>query len=193
VRVTGTQKIFSKGSLEGTGENPLDLAIEGDGFFQLLLPDGSIAYTRDGAFSKDADGRIVNANGYILQPEIIIPEDATEISITEDGVVFVVTGGEVGTPEEIGKIELVRFMNPAGLAAMGKNLLKETAASGAPITGTPGSEGFGRIAQGFLEMSNVNVVEEMVSMIVVQRAYEFNARVVQTADAIMGAATGIKR
>ncbi|MBU1262023.1 flagellar basal-body rod protein FlgG [bacterium] len=191
-KITGTQKIHTPGSL-GETQNPYDLAIEGQGFFQVLLPDGEVGYTRAGSFSKDADGKITNPNGYILQPEIVVPEDVTEISVTEDGAVFATLSGNVKSTEELGKIELARFTNPAGLSAIGKNVLKETAASGEPKTGTPGAEGFGRIAQRFLEMSNVNVVEEMVNMIVVQRAYEFNAKVIQTADAILGAANTIKR
>ncbi|MEW6006638.1 MAG: flagellar basal-body rod protein FlgG [bacterium] len=192
VKVAGTQKIQTPGSLEET-KNPLDVAIEGPGFFQVLLPNGDTGYTRDGVFSKDAEGRIVNANGYILQPEITIPEDATEISIMEDGSVFAIMGGDIKTPEEIGKIELVRFINPAGLSAMGKNILKQTGASGEPLTGTPGEGGFGRLAQGFIEMSNVNVVEEMVNMIVAQRAYEFSSKAIQTADAMLGVVTTLKR
>ncbi|MDI6751306.1 MAG: flagellar basal-body rod protein FlgG [bacterium] len=191
-KIVGTQKIHSAGPLEET-QNPYDLAIEGQGFFQVLLPNGEVGYTRAGSFSKDADGKIVTQNGYILQPEIVVPEDATEISITEDGAVFATIAGNVKTTEELGKIELARFTNPAGLSAMGKNVVKETAASGEPKTGTPGTEGFGRISQRFIERSNVNVVEEMVNMIVVQRAYEFSAKVIQTADAILGAASTVKR
>jgi len=192
VKVAGTQKIHATGPFEET-KNPLDLAIEGNGFFQVLLPDGEIGYTRNGRFSKDTEGKVVNANGYILQPEITIPEDATDISVTEDGTVFAIMGGDMKTPEEIGKIELVRFINPAGLSAMGKNILKQTAASGEPITGTPGEAGFGRISQGFIEMSNVNVVEEMVGMIIAQRAYEFSSKAIQTADAMLGVVSTLKR
>jgi flagellar basal-body rod protein FlgG len=192
VKPTSTQKIFSTGSMYET-KNPLDMAIEGDGFFQVLLPDGSIGYTRDGSFKRSADGRLVTSNGYILQPEIVIPEDATGISITEDGVVSVIIGGDMKAPEEVGKIELVKFANPAGLESIGKNTYKETAASGTPIVGEPGVEGFGRILQGFLEQSNVNVIEEMVSMIVAQRAYEFNSRCIQTADMMLGVANALKR
>lgn len=192
VKVAGTQKIHSEGPLEGT-KNPLDISIKGQGFFQVLLPNGETGYTRDGTFSKDAEGKIVNANGYILQPEITIPEDATNISITEDGTVFAIMGGDMKTPEEIGKIELVRFVNPAGLSAWGNNVLKETGASGEPLTGSPGEAGFGRIAQGFIEMSNVNVVEEMVKMIVAQRAYEFSSKAIQTADTMLGVISTLKR
>ncbi|MEW6102468.1 MAG: flagellar basal-body rod protein FlgG [bacterium] len=192
VKVAGTQKIQLEGSLEET-KNPLDVAIEGPGFFQVLLPNGETGYTRDGTFSKDSEGKMINANGYILQPEITIPEDATNISITEDGTVFAIMGGDMKTPEEIGKIELARFVNPAGLSAWGKNILKETGASGEPLTGAPGEGGFGRISQGFVEMSNVNVVEEMVNMIVAQRAYEFSSKAIQTADSMLGVVTTLKR
>ncbi|HAW49462.1 TPA: flagellar basal-body rod protein FlgG [bacterium] len=192
VKVAGTHKIYLKGSLEETG-NPLDLAIEGDGFFQVLLPDGETGYARAGSFAKDAEGRIVTSNGYILQPEIVIPEDATEITIKEDGTVYVIAGGDMKTPVEVGKIEIVRFINPSGLSAQGKNVLRETAASGDPIIGTPGIEGFGRIAQGFLEMSNVNVVEEMIKMIVAQRAYELNSKTIHAADSMLGVAATIRR
>lgn len=192
VKVAGTQKVHMQGSLEET-KNPLDIAIEGPGFFQVLLPNGETGYTRDGTFAKDSEGKLVNTNGYILQPEITIPEDATNISITEDGTVFAIMGGDMKTPEEIGKIELVRFINPAGLSAWGKNILKETAASGEPLAGTPGEAGFGRIAQGFVEMSNVNVIEEMVNMIVAQRAYEFSSKAIQTADTMLGVISTLKR
>ncbi|MFH0774478.1 MAG: flagellar basal-body rod protein FlgG [bacterium] len=191
-KIVGTQKIYSAGPLEET-QNPYDLAIGGQGFFQVLLPDGEVGYTRAGTFSKDADGKIVTQNGYILQPEIVVPENATEISVTEDGTVFATLAGNVKSTEELGKIELARFTNPAGLSAIGKNVVKETAASGQPQTGTPGTEGFGGISQNFIEKSNVNVVEEMVNMIVVQRAYEFSAKAIQTADAILGAANTVKR
>ncbi len=192
VKVAGTQKIQTSGSL-GETKNPLDIAVEGPGFFQVLLPNGDTGYTRAGNFSKDAEGKIVTANGYILQPEITIPEDATDISITEDGTVFAIMGGDMKTPEEIGKIELIRFVNPGGLSAIGKNVLKQTGASGEPITGAPGEGGFGRIAQGFVEMSNVNVVEEMVNMIVAQRAYEFSSKAIQTADSMLGVVGTLKR
>jgi flagellar basal-body rod protein FlgG len=186
------QKIYKMGSLYETG-NPLDIAITGDGFFQILLPDGSTGYTRDGSFKMDADGKIVTSDGYILQPEIVIPTDAIDISITPDGSVFVMLAGEI-EPTEVGKIETVKFVNPAGLsAAMGKNILKETAASGTPFPGIPGTIGLGELAQGFLEMSNVQVVDEMVNMIVTQRAYEFNATAVRTSDQMLREAIGLKR
>lgn len=191
-RVAAIQKIHAPGPLSETG-NKLDVAIaNGDGFWQILLPDGSMGYTRDGTFKKSADGKLVTSDGYILQPEIVIPEDAVDITITEVGTVVVMLAGQM-EPSEIGSMELVRFVNPAGLESIGRNLYKETAASGAPYTGQPGSEGFGQIAQGVLEMSNVHVVDEMVHMITLQRAYELNSRSIQTADQMLGIASGLKR
>ena len=191
-RVAAIQKIHTPGPLSETG-NKLDIAIaNGDGFFQILLPDGQIGYTRDGTFKKSADGKLVMSDGYILQPEIAIPEDAVDITITEVGTVVVMLAGQM-EPAEIGSIELAKFVNPAGLKSIGRNLYKETAASGAPYTGQPGSEGFGQTAQGVLEMSNVNVVDEMVRMITLQRAYELNSRSIQTADQMLGIASGLKR
>jgi flagellar basal-body rod protein FlgG len=190
--VLGTQKIFKEGPLIET-TNPLDLAIGGDGFFKVLLPDGSIAYTRDGSFKIDAEGRIVLGEGYILEPEIIIPEDATKISITEDGTIFVVMSEDFREVLEVGKIELVKFINPAGLISIGKNLYKETQASGVPIVGEPAKGGFGRIYQGWLEGSNVDVVEEMTKLVVAQRSYEINSKSIQTADAMLGIIAGLIR
>lgn len=192
VSIAGTQKIHTLGNLQET-QNPLDLAIEGDGFFQLLLPDGSTGYTRDGSFKMDKDGKLVTSNGHILQPEIVIPSDTTQITITEDGTVSVIIANDPKTPQEVGKIELIKFANPSGLTPIGKNIFKETAASGDPVTGTPGTEGFGRLAQGFLELSNVNIVDEMVNMIIVQRAYELNSKAIQTGDAMLGIVGTLKR
>jgi flagellar basal-body rod protein FlgG len=192
VAIAATQKIHSLGHLQET-QNPLDIAIEGKGFFQLLLPDGSIGYTRDGSFKMDSEGKLVTSNGHILQPEIVLPADTTQITITEDGMVIVIVGNDLKTPQEVGKIELVRFANPSGLIPIGKNIFKESAASGDPVTGTPGTEGFGRIAQGFLELSNVNIVDEMVNMIIAQRAYELNSRAIQTGDAMLGIVSALKR
>ncbi|HAV42739.1 TPA: flagellar basal-body rod protein FlgG [bacterium] len=191
-RSSAIQKIYKMGPLYETS-NPLDIAITGGGFFQILLPDGSTGYTRDGTFKMDAEGKIVTSDGFILQPEIVIPSDAIDISITPTGSVYVMIAGEVD-PSEVGKIELVKFINPAGLSAeMGKNILKQTAASGEPFTGEPGSTGLGELAQGFLEMSNVQVVDEMVNMIVTQRAYELNATAIRNSDMMLGIATGLKR
>ncbi len=191
VRPVATEKIFLMGNLQQTG-NPLDIAIEGDGFFQVTLPDGTIAYTRDGTFKLDSDGNIVTANGYPLEPGITIPPGTTAIHISSDGIVSVTQSGS-STPEEVGNIELARFMNPGGLKSIGKNLYLPTPSSGDPETGVPGEDGMGSIAQGFLEMSNVNVVEEMVNMIVAQRAYEINSKSIQTTDEMLQMANNLRR
>lgn len=184
-------KIFSQGNMENT-QNELDLAIEGDGFFQIALPNGETAYTRDGAFKLDSDGRIVNSDGFAMEPEISIPTDALSISVGLDGTVSVLQAGE-STPSEIGTIELARFVNPAGLISMGKNLFITSEASGDEMTGTAGEDGLGTLAQGFLEMSNVSVVDEMVNMITAQRAYESNSKAIQAADDMLQLANNIKR
>ncbi|MEE8575244.1 MAG: flagellar basal-body rod protein FlgG [Thermodesulfobacteriota bacterium] len=191
VRSVATQKQFSVGNLQHT-ENPMDLAIEGDGFFQVLQPDGEIGYTRDGTFKIDSDGNIVNSNGYQLDPAISITEETTEIFISPDGIVSILEAGNA-TPTEVGNIELARFVNPAGLKSIGSNLYLETEASGDAITGIPGEDSLGTLAQGFLEMSNVSVVEEMVNMIVAQRAYEINSKSIQTADEMLQLANNLKR
>lgn len=191
VRTASVQKLFSQGDYHQT-QNPLDLAIEGRGFFQVQLPDGTIAYTRSGAFKLSADGRIVTSDGYPLQPEIVVPEGAQSITVLPDGTVHALIAGET-TPQELGRIELADFINPAGLKAMGKNLFLATEASGDPILGYPTEEGFGSIAQGFLEMSNVDLVSEMVEMIMAQRAYEVNAKVIQAADEMLGQTVNVKR
>jgi flagellar basal-body rod protein FlgG len=190
-RPSAVLKMFSQGEMENT-KNELDLAIEGDGFFQIILPNGETAFTRDGAFKLDRDGRIVNADGFLLEPEISIPSDAITISVGMDGTVSVLQAGD-STPSEIGTIELARFVNPAGLISMGKNLFTTSEASGDEITGTAGDDGLGTIAQGFLEMSNVSVVDEMVNMITAQRAYETNSKAIQTADDMLQIANNIKR
>jgi flagellar basal-body rod protein FlgG len=184
-------KIFSQGNMENT-QNELDLAIEGDGFFQIALPNGETAYTRDGAFKLDSNGRIVNADGFSLEPEIAIPSDALSISVGLDGTVSVLQAGE-STPSEIGTIELARFVNPAGLISMGKNLFITSEASGDEMIGTAGENGLGTLAQGFLEMSNVSVVDEMVNMITAQRAYESNSKAIQAADEMLQLANNVKR
>jgi flagellar basal-body rod protein FlgG len=184
-------KIFSQGNMENT-QNELDLAIEGDGFFQITLPNGETAYTRDGAFKLDSDGRIVNSDGFTMEPEIAIPSDALSISVGLDGTVSVLQAGE-STPSEIGTIELARFINPAGLISMGKNLFITSEASGNEMTGTAGENGMGTLAQGFLEMSNVSVVDEMVNMITAQRAYESNSKAIQAADDMLQLANNVKR
>ena len=191
VRPVATVKIFSQGMFRET-ENPLDLVIEGDGFFRVLLPDGTVAYTRDGAFKKDSQGRIVTSDGFPLEPEIIIPDDAVEVSVGTDGTVSVVQLGQT-EPVTIGQIELARFVNPAGLRNLGRNLFLATAASGPPIEGRPGMDGLGSIAQGFLEMSNVQVVEEMVNLILAQRAYDANSKAIQASDEMLNTANNLRR
>lgn len=191
VRTVATQKVFSQGMYQQT-DNSLDVVIEGDGFFQVLLPDGTICYTRDGAFKIDAYGRLTTSDGFPIEPEIQIPEEAVEVSISSDGTVAVMYPG-VSDPEERDTIMIARFVNPAGLQSVGRNLYRATAASGAPIVGQPGMDGFGTLAQNFLEMSNVQVVEEMVNMIVAQRAYESNSKAIQASDEMLQAANNLRR
>ena len=191
VRQAATQKMYLQGTFQQTG-NSLDIAIEGDGFFQITMPDGTLSYTRDGAFKKDATGRVVTSDGYPLEPAITIPEDATEVTIAADGQVSVTVPGQA-TPQEIGQIQIARFINPSGLDSIGRNLLRETAASGAPVVSNPGEDGAGTFAQKYLEMSNVQVVEEMVNMIVAQRAYEVNSKAIQTSDTMLEQAANLKR
>jgi flagellar basal-body rod protein FlgG len=190
-RVAAVQDIYLQGDFKQT-YNELDLTIEGKGFFQIIKADGEIAFTRSGAFKIDSDGRIVNSDGLPLEPEITIPDDTVQITIGPDGTVSVLQAADTA-PTEVGNIELVMFPNQAGLRHLGRNLLDETDASGAPITGTPGEDGFGSLAQGFLEMSNVSVVEEMVNMIVSQRAYEINSKVIQASDDMLQVANNLKR
>jgi flagellar basal-body rod protein FlgG len=193
VRPAATQKIFSQGSLQSTG-NAADMAIEGDGFFRVLQYDGTYAYTRDGSFKIDSNGQLVTSSGYKLMPEVILPEGfvADSLTISQDGRVSVRVGAN-NDPIEVGQLETYRFTNPAGLEAVGENLLKATNASGDPIGGRPGFEGMGKVVQRFLEMSNVSVVQEMVDMIVAQRAYEFNSKAIQTSDSMLATATSLKR
>jgi flagellar basal-body rod protein FlgG len=190
-RAVSTHSLFISGAIQQTG-NPLDVAIEGNGFFQITLPSGETAYTRAGTFKKDSQGRLVNSEGFSVQPEISIPPDALSVSIAVDGTVSVTQPGAT-QPQEVGAIELVRFVNPAGLRNTGHNLFMPTQASGDPTPGTPGREGFGTLLQGFTEMSNVNVVEEMVNLIVGQRAYEINSRAIRTADEMMQTANNLVR
>lgn len=190
-RSVATQKIFTKGDFQPTN-NELDMAIEGGGFFQVLQPNGETAYTRAGTFKVDSQGRVVTSDGYSLEPEVTIPDDATSISIGSDGTVSVLQAGQTD-PSEVGNIELAKFLNPGGLSSIGKNLYLPTKASGDVITGTPGEDGFGTISQGYVEMSNVNVVEEMVHMIAAQRAYEINSKAIKAADDILQMANNIKR
>ena len=191
VKVAGTTRMFAQGSLQTT-DNPTDLALTGEGFYQVTMPDGTIAYTRDSNWKIDANGQIVNHDGYLLEPAVIVPEDAIDFAVSQTGAITVKMPGDI-LPEEIGQIELVRFINPAGLRSVGRNLFLETAASGAPVAGNPGDEGFGTIEQRTLEMSNVQVVEEMVEMIVAQRAYEANSKTIQTADELLRIANNLRR
>lgn len=187
VRTAGVQKLFDEGNFANTLRD-LDVAIEGDGFFQVLLPDGQVAYTRAGNFSKDAEGRIVTQDGFLVQPEITVPEDTTTLTIAPDGTVSIVRAGQT-TSEELGQIQLARFINPSGLKAVGRNFFLPTDSSGDPLTANPGEGGLGTLAQGFLEISNVNLVEQMVEMITSQRAYELSARVISSADNMLQATT----
>ncbi len=188
-RQVATQKIYTQGSFQSTGTD-FDIAIAGSGFFRIAMADGTEAYTRNGSFQKDGTGRVVNSDGYPLEPAINVPDDATEITISAEGIV---TATRPTTTEELGQITLARFINPAGLESMGGNLLKETVASGAPIVNNPGEEGAGKLIQKYVEMSNVQVVEEMVNMIVAQRAYEVNSKAIQTADDMLEKAAALKR
>jgi flagellar basal-body rod protein FlgG len=186
-----TVRQFQVGELSQTG-NPLDVAIEGNGFFQVTMPDGTISYTRDGSFKLSADGQITTSDGFFITPEITIPEDAESISIGFDGIVSARIVGQTD-PQELGQLELAKFINPAGLEAIGHNLYNQTVASGDPVIGVPGEEGLGTLGQGYLEMSNVDVVQEMVNMIVAQRAYEINSKAIQTSDDMSALANNLKR
>ncbi len=183
VRVVATEKNYTQGSLNTTG-NALDVAIEGRGFFQIQMPDGSFGYTRDGGFKMSAEGELVTASGYKVQPGISIPAGAQSITIGSDGVVSALVAGQ-SAPTQIGTLQLTDFVNPAGLQPRGENLLSETAASGPAQTSTPGLNGLGSLQQGALEGSNVNVVEELVNMIETQRAYEMNSKAISTADQML--------
>ncbi len=183
VRPSAVTKIFSQGELIQT-ENELDVAIEGDGFFQIQLPNGDISYTREGAFKLDSAGRITNSNGYPVLPSLTIPTGASRVVISETGVVSAVLAGE-SQSTEIGTLELAIFTNAAGLEATGNNQFLETGASGTPSIGAPGDDGFGQLIQTFLEGSNVNIVQEMANMITAQRAYEINSKSIQTSDEMM--------
>jgi flagellar basal-body rod protein FlgG len=182
---------FTTGNVR-PGNGPFDLAITGNGFCQVTMPDGTIGYTRDGSFSKNQDGTIVTASGYTLEPQIVIPQDATSITVARDGTVSVTQPGQA-LPQDIGQITLVNFINPAGLNHIGSNLLLQTQASGDPIEGQAGQDGLGEIIQGFLEMSNVDVADEMVNMIVGQRAYEANSKTIRTVDDMLSVITNLKR
>ncbi|KGM39521.1 flagellar basal body rod protein FlgG [Aquabacterium sp. NJ1] len=183
VRAVATSRQFTQGTLTQTSNN-LDLAIQGKGFFQITMPDGTTGYTRDGAFQMDSQGQLVTNNGYLVQPGITVPADATNVTIAQDGTVTATIPGQV-QPQNLGQIQLASFVNPAGLEPKGQNLFAETPASGAPQTGTPTVQGMGSLSQGFVESSNVNVVQELVTMIQTQRAYELNSKAIQTSDQML--------
>jgi flagellar basal-body rod protein FlgG len=183
VRPVATARDFTQGTMQQTG-NSLDVAINGNGFLQVTMPDGTTGYTRDGSLKMDANGQIVTSNGYTVQPGITIPAQAQSISIAADGTVTATLPGNA-TPSTLGQLQLASFANPAGLDPKGENIYAETASSGSPSTAAPGTNGLGRLQQGFLENSNVNVVEELVSMISTQRAYELNSKAIQTSDQML--------
>lgn len=183
VRPVATERNFSQGNLQQTS-NDKDVAIQGAGFFQVLLPDGTTAYTRDGSFQVDSQGQLVTASGFPVQPTITIPANATSMTIGRDGVVSVTQAGSAATTQ-VGALQLATFINPAGLMAKGENLYVETTASGNPNTNTPGTNGAGLLTQGYVETSNVNVVEELVNMIQTQRAYEINSKAITTSDQML--------
>ena len=183
VRTVATEKLHTQGGILTT-DNALDIAIDGKGYFPILLPDGTEAYTRDGSFKLSDQGQMVTASGYVLQPGINIPADVQSVTIGNDGVVSVALPGQP-TPQVVGNIQIANFINPTGLQPIGENLFLESAASGNAQAGTPGLTGLGKLRQGSLEGSNVNIVEEMVGMIETQRAYEMNSRLISTADGMM--------
>ncbi|MDP2834594.1 MAG: flagellar basal-body rod protein FlgG [Pseudomonadota bacterium] len=189
VRPVATERIFQQGALQQTS-NPLDVAINGQGFFQVQMPDGSLAYTRDGSFQTDSQGNLVTASGYALLPNMQIPANALTTTIGRDGIVSVTTPGNA-TPTQLGQIQLATFVNPTGLQGQGENLFIETAASGAPLPNNPGTDGMGLLNQSFIETSNVNVAEELVNMIIAQRAYELNSRAITTSDQMLQRLTQI--
>jgi flagellar basal-body rod protein FlgG len=184
VRTASTERIFTQGNIQKT-DGTLDVAVQGNGFFQVQLPDGTTAYTRDGAFSKDNTGQIVTTDGYPVLPAITIPTNATSLTIGTDGTVTVTQSGTAAATQ-IGSIQLATFINNGGLQSIGQNLFMETASSGTPTPNTPGTNGAGVTNQGYVETSNVNVAEELVTMIQTQRAYELNSKVVSTSDAMLG-------
>ncbi|MBI2838014.1 MAG: flagellar basal-body rod protein FlgG [Acidobacteria bacterium] len=190
-RAVSTERVFMQGDFKQTG-NPLDMVIAGAGFFQVLLPTGEIGYTRSGEFHMDREGSVVTADGLSLEPQVTVPSDAVSISIGQDGVVSVIQAGQAQA-QQVGSIELATFPNPAGLSPQGRNLFIATTSSGDPITGIPGENGLGTIQQGFVEQSNVSVVEEFVNMIIAQRAYEANSKVIRTADDMLSQVNNLSR
>lgn len=191
VRATAVNKIFSEGSLKQT-DNELDISITGRGFFKMLLPDGTEVYSRNGAFKIDKDGTMVNSDGYTLSPQIVIPPDATNVSIGTDGTVTVVQPGQTQATT-VGNITTTTFINPAGLHSVGDNLYIETDSSGAPVEGTPGQDGSGVLRQGFVELSNVELVVELTDLITGQRAYDANSKIITTSDEMLQTTNNLKR
>ncbi|NNF99235.1 MAG: flagellar basal-body rod protein FlgG [Desulfobacteraceae bacterium] len=190
-RPVATQKLFMQGDFKHT-QNDLDMAIEGRGFFQVLQPNGDIGFSRAGSFKVDAEGRVVTSDGYPMEPELSLPIDTMSISVGADGTISVIQAGET-TPTIVGNIELASFVNPSGLQSIGRNTYLATSASGDAATGNPGEDGFGTIAQGYLELSNVSIVDEMVNMITAQRAYEINSKAIQASDDMLQIANNLKR
>ncbi|SFN54406.1 flagellar basal-body rod protein FlgG [Formivibrio citricus] len=184
VRPVATAKIFTQGNLQLT-DGPLDLAIQGEGFFQIAQPDGTTAYTRDGSFQVDSQGNVVTTSGYQIQPALQVPTGTTKITVGKDGTVTAIVNNNSAAPVQLGTIQLATFINPPGLLSVGGNLLRETSASGAPTVGQPGTNGLGAINQGYVETSNVNVTEELINMIQAQRAYEINSRAIRTSDEML--------
>lgn len=191
VKPSATQKIFEQGQLNRT-ENELDWAVQGEGLYQIMLPDGTLAYTRDGAFKRSSDGTIVSSSGFMLYPQVTIPEQSSELTVTADGHVSVKLPGE-DTSTDIGQVELVRFVNPSGLKSLGGNLYTQSDASGDPVVSSPGEEGAGTILQKYTESSNVQIVEEMVNMISAQRAFEIISKSIQVSEEMMQVANNLKR
>ena len=183
VTMVNTQKLYSQGSLIST-DNSLDLAIDGSGFFQVLMPDGRMGYTRNGTFSRNGEGTLTTSSGYVVQPEVGIPDNVREINVSADGIVSVMLAGET-QPQEVGQLTLANFANPRGLQPVGETFAVETPASGAPIEGAPLNGGFGKLVQGYLEGSNVNVVQQLVDMIETQRAYEVSSKSISSVDEMM--------
>jgi flagellar basal-body rod protein FlgG len=191
VRPIAITRSFEQGTLTQTS-NPMDLAISGDGFFQVTLPDNRVAYTRDGSLKINPEGVLVTTNGYPLEGDIRVPENAQQVMVSQDGIVSALLVGQT-QPQEIGQLEMARFINPAGLSSMGQNLYTETVASGQPIRGEAGKDGFGQLEQGYLESSNVSVIEEMVQMITAQRSYEISSKSIKTAEDMLAQAASLKR
>ncbi len=191
-RVSGVAKTFSQGALQNT-QNPFDIAIQGEGFIQVLLPNGELRYTRDGALRLNQTGNLVTSDGFLISPQITIPPQAVSFSVGTDGTVSITNAGATNTSTVVGQLTLVRFQNPSGLSAEGRNLFSETVSSGAPILSTPGQNGAGFTQQSFLERSNVEAVTELINLILAQRAYEFNTRAVRTSDNMLAATTELIR